>query len=68
MKNNILISNLFSTIIIQFISAILFNLIAYVFIKEPIDIIKIIMVRYLMSLVVGTIGTVSIYITKYIKE
>ncbi len=68
MKNNILISNLFSTIIIQFISATLFSLIAYIFIKEPIDIIKIIMVRYLMSLIVGTIGTLSIYITKYIKE
>ena len=64
MKNNILISNLFSTIIIQFISSTLFSLIAYIFIKEPIDIIKIIMVRYLMSLIVGTIGTLSIYITK----
>ena len=68
MKNNILISNIFSTIIIQFIASILFGVIAYTFIKEPIDIIKIIMIRYLMSLVVGIIGTIPIYITKYIKE
>ena len=44
MKNNILISNLFSSIIIQFLASILFALIAYVFIKDPIDIIKIIMI------------------------
>ncbi|MDD5826977.1 MAG: queuosine precursor transporter [Bacilli bacterium] len=68
MKNNIIISNIFSTIIIQFISSILFGIIAYTFIKEPIDIIKIIMIRYLMSLVVGLAGTVAIITTKYIKE
>lgn len=68
MKNNIIISNIFSTIIIQFISSILFGVIAYTFIKEPIDIIKIIMIRYLMSLVVGLAGTVTIITTKYIKE
>lgn len=68
MKNNILISNFFSTIIIHFISSIIFSLIAYTFIKEPIDIIKIIMIRYLMSLVVGLTGTIAIYWSKYIKE
>ena len=68
MKNNILISNLFSTIIIQFLASILFGLIAYVFIKEPIDIIKIIMIRYLISLIVGILGTIPIYITKKVTE
>ncbi len=68
MKNNIFISNVFSTIIIQFIASILFGIIAYTFIKDTIDIIKLIMVRYLLSLVVGLIGTIPIYITKYIKE
>lgn len=68
MKNNILISNLFSTIIIQFIASILFGLIAYVFIKEPIDILKIIMVRYLISLIAGILGTIPIYITKKVEE
>lgn len=68
MKNNILISNLFSSIIIQFISSILFGLIAYIFIKEPIDIIKIIMIRYLMSLIIGIIGVIPIFITKKVTE
>ena len=67
-KNNVLISNLFSTIIIQFIASILFGLIAYVFIKEPIDIIKIIMIRYLVSLITGILGTIPIYITKKVEE
>lgn len=68
MKNNIIISNIFSTIIIQFIASILFGIIAYTFIKEPIDIVKIIMIRYLVSLVVGLLGTIAIITTKYIKE
>ena len=67
MKNNILISNLFSTIIIQFIASLLFTIVAYVFVKDAIDIIKIIMVRYLISLLVGLLGTIIIYISKYIK-
>ena len=68
MKNNILISNLFSTIIIQFIASILFGIIAYTFTTEIIDIIKIIMIRYLISLIIGVLSTSIIYITKYIKE
>lgn len=68
MKNNILISSLFSTIIIQFLASILFGVITYIFIKDPIDIIKIIMIRYLMSLIIGLLGTIVIYISKYIKE
>ena len=68
MKNNILISNIFSTIIIQFVASILFGLVAYVFVIDMIDIIKIIMIRYLLSLVVGILATIPIYITKYIKE
>lgn len=68
MKNNILISNLFSTIIIQFVAAILFGLIGYIFIREGIEIVKIIMIRYLVSLVIGLVGTSVIYIAKYIKE
>lgn len=68
MKNNILISNLFSTIIIQFLASILFGLIAYTFIKEPIDIVKIIMIRYLVSLIAGLLGTIPIYLTKKVTE
>ena len=68
MKNNVLISNLFSSIIIQFLASILFVLIAYVFIKVPIDIIKIIMIRYLISLITSILGTISIYLTKKVEE
>lgn len=68
MKNNILISNIFSTIIIQFLASILFGIIAYTFIKEPIDIIKIIMIRYLISLLIGILGTIPIYMTKKVTE
>lgn len=68
MKNSILISNLFSTIIIQFIASILFGLIAYIFIKEWIDIVKLIMIRYLVSLIIGIIGTIPIYLTKKVIE
>ena len=68
MKNNILISNIFSSIIIQFVSSIIFGLVAFGFVLEFIDIIKIIMIRYLMSLIIAILSTILIYITKYIKE
>ena len=67
-KNNILISNLFSSIIINFIASILFGLIGYTFVLETIDIIKLIMMRYLIGLILGFLSTILIYITKYIKE
>lgn len=68
MKNNMLISNLFSSIIIHFIASILFGVVAYIFIKEPIDIIKIIMIRYLMSLIIGILGIIPIFLTKKVTE
>lgn len=68
MKNNILISNVFSSIIIQFIASIIFGLIAFTFTLEIIEIIKIIMIRYLICLIVSLSSTIFIYITKYIKE
>ncbi len=67
MKNNIIVSNLFSSIIIEFIAAILFSTVAYAFSLEAVEIIKIIMIRYLISIIVGLLGTVCIYISKYIK-
>ena len=67
-KNKIWISNLFSAIIIQFIASILFPVMAYSFIKAPIDIIKIIIIRYMLSLIVSIIGTITIYIANKIKE
>ena len=67
-KNNIMISNIFSTIIIHFIASILFGLIAYIFTKDSLDIIKIIMIRYLASISIGTLSTIVIYIANIIKE
>ena len=67
MKNNIIISNIFTTIIIQFIAAILFGIISYVFVLDLIEILKIIMIRYLIGIVIGILSTIIIYITKYIK-
>lgn len=66
-KNKIWISNIFSNIIIQFLVSILFNIIAYTFVKEPIEILQFIVIRYMISLIVSIIGTLSIYISSKIK-
>lgn len=67
-KNNIIISTIFSSIIIQFIASITFGLLAFIFTIETIEIIKIIMIRYLISLIISLISIILIYTTKYIKE
>lgn len=66
-KNKIWISNLFTSIIIEFITSLLFPILAYALIKEPIDIIKLIIIRYLISLIAAIFGTIPIYITNKIK-
>lgn len=66
-KNKIWISNLFTSIIIEFITSLLFPVLAYALIKEPIDIIKLIIIRYLISLITAIFGTIPIYITNKIK-
>ena len=67
LKNKIIVSNLFSSIISQFIAAILFPVLAYAFVKEPLDIIKLIIIRYIISLIVSVLGTIPIYITNKLK-
>ncbi len=67
-KNKIWISNLFSAIIIQFIVSLLFNVLAYVLIKEWLNIIQLIIIRYFISLLVLIFGTIVLYITRSIKE
>ena len=67
-KNKIWISNIFSGIIIQFIASCLFTIIAYAFIKEPIEIIKIIIIRYMLSLITIIVGTIIIYIANIFKN
>lgn len=67
-KNKIWISNLFSAIIIQFIVSLLFNVLAYALIKEWLNIIQLIIIRYFISLLVLIFGTIILYITRSIKE
>ena len=67
-KNKIWISNLFSAIIIQFIVSLLFNVLAYALIKEWLNIIQLIIIRYFISLIVLIFGTIILYITRSIKE
>ena len=67
-KNKIIVSNLFSSIIIHFISSIIFLVIAYAFVKEPVDIVKMIIIRYMISIIVSMIGTIPIYITNRINN
>lgn len=68
MKNNIIISNIFSSIIIHFVASIIFGLISFIFIAALLDIIKVIMIRYLLSLIIAILSTIPIYITKFIKD
>lgn len=67
-KNQIWLSNIFSSIIVQFIASILFPILAYAITKEVLDILKIIMIRYVLSLIVCFLGTFIIYIANGIKE
>lgn len=66
-KNQIWISNIFSNIIIQFLVSILFTITAYIFLKEPMEILQLIVIRYMISLIAAIIGTVNIYIGSRIK-
>lgn len=67
-RNKIWISNIFSGIIIQFVVTILFNVLAYSFLKEWINIIQLTIMRYLISIIVVLFGTIDVYIANYIKE
>ena len=62
-RNNIMFSNIFSIIIIEFLDNILFVLIAYLFEYELINIILCIVFRYMIKTIIGLIGTIPIYIT-----
>lgn len=61
-KNKIWISNIFSAVIIEFIEAIIFCVIAYAFSLKLIDIIMIIVIRYVIRTLIECLGTIVIYI------
>ena len=67
-KNKIIISNILSTIIIHFIECILFCLISYIFKIPFINIIELIVIRYIFKTTIGLIGTNIIYMLNSIER
>ena len=67
-KNKIIISNIFSSVIVQFLATIIFILLAYAITTPMTDIIAKMIIRYIISLIVMFLGTIIIYITNNIKE
>lgn len=66
-KNKIIISNIFSIVIIELLENIIFVLIAYLFEYEPINIILCIIFRYIIKSAIGILGTIPIYISNKFK-
>ena len=61
-KNKIWISNIFTTVIVEFIESIIFCVIAYAFSLKVIDLIMVIVIRYAMRALIECLGTTVIYI------
>lgn len=66
-KNKIIISNVFSILIVEFVDNIIFIVISYLYIKEIPQIILALVLRYMIKTAMGLIGTIPIYIIKKIK-
>ena len=67
-KNKIIISNILSTIIIHFVESLLFCIIAYIWKIPFINVIELIVIRYIFKTVIGLIGTTIIYIANNIER
>ena len=67
LTNKLVISNIFSIVIVELIENLLFVLIAYLFKYEVVNIILCIIFRYIIKLIIGLIGTIPIYITNKYK-
>ena len=67
-KNKILISNVLSTLIMHFVESILFCIISYTFKIPFINIIELIVIRYIFKVTIGLIGTSIIYIVNNIER
>lgn len=68
LQNKIILSNIFSIIIIELLENILFIFIAYLFEYEPIDLILCLVIRYMIKTSIGLIGTIPIYIANKYKQ
>lgn len=62
LQNKIILSNIFSIIIIELLENIIFILIAYLFDYKVIDLILCLIFRYMIKTVIGIFGTIPIYI------
>lgn len=67
-KNNLLISNLLSLIIIYFIDASLFGILSFIFVIPISRIFITIAIIYTMKLIVGLVGIIVAYIARDIKD
>ncbi len=68
LQNKIILSNIFSIIIVELLENILFVFIAYLFEYEPIDLILCLVIRYMIKTLIGLIGTITIYIANKYKQ
>lgn len=62
LQNKIILSNIFSIIIIELLENTLFILIAYLFEYKALDLILCLIFRYMIKTIIGLIGTIPIYI------
>ena len=68
-QNKVIINNVLSIIIVEFVENIVFVLIAYLSEFETIDIALCIVFRYLIKIIIGMIGTIPLYIiNRYNKQ
>ena len=67
-KNKIIISNTLSTIIIQFIESVLFCALSYIFKIPFINIIELIVIRYIFKVFIGIVGSSIIYSINVIER
>ena len=67
MQNKIIISNIFTVVIIELLENVIFVLIAYLFEYDAINIILCLIFRYMIKTIVGVFGTIPLYIANKIK-
>lgn len=67
LKNKIVLSNVFSIVIVQLLQSITFVLIAYLFEYETVNLILCVIFRYMINTIIGLIGTIPIYIANNFK-
>ena len=67
LQNKIIISNVFSIVIIEFIHNITFIIIAYLFEYKTVDLILCLVFKYMIQAIIGMIGTIPIYICNKIS-